>query len=75
MITKRGKLLNQESLCYNIWKRNRGCQGCSPGVAVRENREMIKLEYLDKKVYLIESCPIRGDGDVLSLEMIWVVTG
>lgn len=42
----------------------------SPG-----NREMIKQEYLDKKVYLIESCPIRGDGDVLSLEMIWVVTG
>lgn len=67
---KDGKLIPYKDKCYNIWNRDYACQNCISRLAVNENRQIIKLDMVDDKVFLVESMPLPDAGSTLALELI-----
>ena len=41
--------------CYSFWKKNGKCENCSSYKALREKKQMIKLEFLESEVYQVIS--------------------
>ena len=56
--------------CYNFWKKNTCCKNCSSREALNKKSEILKLEYLDSKIYQVISKYIEIDGKPYVMEMI-----
>ncbi|WP_133968717.1 GGDEF domain-containing protein [Eubacterium limosum] len=60
--------------CYAIWQRDTPCHNCSSIRALSLKEPVIKLEYLENKVFLILSTPHTVDGRRCVLELAKDVT-
>lgn len=60
--------------CFEIWQRDEACKNCISNSCIRENKQIVKLEAIDGKIYLIVAIPITLDGKLFSLELINDVT-
>ena len=56
--------------CYNFWKKNTCCKNCSSREALNKKSEILKLEYLDSKIYQVISKYVEIDGTPYVMEMI-----
>ena len=69
-----GRLIPQPQRCYNVWKRETACQNCISRLASSENRQIVKMEMLDDRVFLIQSMPLHELGPNMAMELIQDVT-
>ena len=56
--------------CYSFWKKNGKCENCSSYKALREKKQMIKLEFLESEVYQVISRYMEIDGQPYVMELI-----
>lgn len=68
------KLIDTDINCYDIWEKETPCKNCSSRNACKNNSEIIKLEYLNGKIYLINSEPITINGKIMVMEFIKDIT-
>lgn len=69
-----GEAVSQAYRCYEIWNHNSSCENCISKRAVEECRQIIKLETLHGKVFLIAALPAPELGPRLAIELIQDVT-
>lgn len=56
--------------CYSLWKKNGKCENCSSYKALREKKQMIKLEFLESEVYQVISRYMEIDGQPYVMELV-----
>lgn len=69
-----GRPVPHDDTCYRCWNHGRPCVNCVSRLAVRENRQVVKLETLDRDIFLIVTVPFREEGGKFALEFIKNVT-
>lgn len=69
-----GELLKAEGHCYDVWRKGGPCHNCISKHTCANDREYIKLEFLDDVVYLVMSVPVRHNSRKYSLELLSDVT-
>lgn len=67
---RHGELIQSNQKCYQVWNMNAPCMNCTSSRAVKENRLVIKLSFLDKRIFLIHSIPIEMRNRRYSIELI-----
>ena len=69
-----GRFLSHDDTCYRCWSHGRPCTNCVSRIAVRENRQVVKLETLGRSIFLIVTIPFGGSDRKFALEFIKNVT-
>ncbi len=67
---RKGELIKTHQKCYQIWNMNTPCTNCTSSRAVKENKNVIKLGFLDNHIFLIHSVPVNIDNRSYSVEVI-----
>lgn len=75
MLMDRGKRINAGDLsetcqCYSFWKKDKECENCSSLLALKEQTQKIKFEFLDLQVFQVISRYVEIDGRPYVMEMI-----
>lgn len=75
MLMDREKRINAGDLsetcqCYSFWKKDKECENCSSLLALKEQTQKIKFEFLDLQVFQVISCYVEIDGRPYVMEMI-----
>ncbi len=60
----------QPHACYAVWKRGTRCANCISIRAVSQKRQLTKLEFVDKDIYLVISQYVEVEGKEYALEMV-----
>lgn len=71
---KDGRLAPSGEACYGCWGHDRPCANCVSRLAVRENRQVVKLETMGRRIFLIVTMPFESEGRKLALELARDVT-
>ena len=75
MLMDREKRINAGDLsetcqCYTFWKKDKECENCSSLLALKEQTQKIKFEFLDLQVFQVISRYVEIDGRPYVMEMI-----
>ena len=75
MLMDREKRINAGDLsetcqCYSFWKKDKECENCSSLLALKEQTQKIKFEFLDSQVFQVISRYVEIDGRPYVMEMI-----
>ena len=75
MLMDREKRINAGDLsetcqCYSFWKKDKECENCSSLLALKEQTQKIKFEFLDLQVFQVISRYVEIDGIPYVMEMI-----
>ena len=75
MLMDREKRINAGDLsetcqCYSFWKKDKECKNCSSLLALKEQTQKIKFEFLDLQVFQMISRYVEIDGRPYVMEMI-----
>lgn len=75
MLMDREKRINAGDLsetcqCYSFWKKDKECKNCSSLLALKEQTQKIKFEFLDLQVFQVISRYVEIDGRPYVMEMI-----
>ena len=75
MLMDREKRINAGDLsetcqCYSFWKKDKECKNCSSLLALKEQTQKIKFEFLDSQVFQVISRYVEIDGRPYVMEMI-----
>ena len=75
MLMDREKRINAGDLsetcqCYCFWKKDKECENCSSLLALKEQTQKIKFEFLDLQVFQMISRYVEIDGRPYVMEMI-----
>lgn len=75
MLMDREKRINAGDLsetcqCYSLWKKDKECENCSSLLALKEQTQKIKFEFLDLQVFQVISRYVEIDGRPYVMEMI-----
>lgn len=75
MLMDREKRINAGDLsetcqCYSFWKKDKECENCSSLLALKEQTQKIKFEFLDLQVFRVISRYVEIDGRPYVMEMI-----
>ena len=75
MLMDREKRINAGDLsetcqCYSFWKKDKECENCSSLLALKEQTQKIKFEFLDLQVFQMISGYVEIDGRPYVMEMI-----
>ena len=75
MLMDREKRINAGDLsetcqCYTFWKKDKECENCSSLLALKEQTQKIKFEFLDLQVFQMISRYVEIDGRPYVMEMI-----
>lgn len=67
MLMDREKRINAGDLsetcqCYSFWKKDKECENCSSLLALKEQTQKIKFEFLDLQVFQVISRYVEIDG-------------
>ena len=65
-----GEFIEANQKCYEIWNMDSPCMNCTSRRAIKENKPVIKLSFLDKRIFLIHSIPVEIQGRQYSVELI-----
>lgn len=60
--------------CFELLKRESACKNCTSLRAYNENKEIMKIEYVDKKIYMVLSAPINVSNKTYIFEFIKDIT-
>lgn len=61
--------------CFSVWGKNAVCENCISMRALTEKKVVMKLEYSDKKVYMVTAVPVNeNEQDNRVIELIRDVT-
>ncbi|QIB69359.1 GGDEF domain-containing protein [Aminipila butyrica] len=71
---KENHLNKKESLCYEAWGREKACPNCVSRHSYVKQRQYVKLEFLQGKVLLVISRPIKIEDKMLAMELIKDIT-
>jgi diguanylate cyclase (GGDEF)-like protein len=69
-----GKLIPTQQKCYLFWDRNEKCKNCVSQQACKSNQQMIKMEYMNDKCYLVIAKPMMIGDKTCVVEMFTDVT-
>lgn len=67
---RQGRLIKTDKKCYQVWNMDIPCVNCTSIRAVKENKPVIKLSFLDNRIFLIHSIPIQLNNRRYSIELI-----
>lgn len=56
--------------CYDFWKKGARCKNCTSREALTKKTEVLKLEYVNSKIYQVISKYVEVDGVPYVLEMV-----
>ena len=75
MLMDREKRINAGDLsktcqCYSFWEKDKECENCSSLLALKEQTQKIKFEFLDLQVFQVISRYVEIDGRPYVMEMI-----
>lgn len=75
MLMDREKRINAGDLsetcqCYSFWKKDKECENCSSLLALKEQTQKIKFEFLDLQVFQVILRYVEIDGRPYVMEMI-----
>ena len=75
MLMDREKRINAGDLsetcqCYTFWKKDKECENCRSLLALKEQPQKIKFEFLDLQVFQVISRYVEIDGRPYVMEMI-----
>ena len=59
--------------CFSVWEKKSICENCVSMRALREKKAVMKLEYSDKKVFMVTSVPMNENNE-RAIELIRDVT-
>ncbi|MDU7337572.1 MAG: GGDEF domain-containing protein [Clostridium sp.] len=62
--------LIEESICYELWKKNSHCANCVSMRAANENDTFLKIEYNKDKIFMVLATPIVLSGVTYIVEML-----
>ena len=62
--------LSETCQCYSFWKKDKECENCSSLLALKEQTQKIKFEFLDLQVFQVISRYVEIDGRPYVMEMI-----
>lgn len=65
-----GEFIETSQKCYHVWNMNAPCMNCTSRRAVKEDKPVIKLSYLGKRIFLIHSIPVEIKNRRYSIELI-----
>lgn len=69
-----GKVVPSNRKCFCVWDRNRPCSNCITHRAFVEQKQLTKLQYLDKAVQLVLAVPVVYNNTNYVLELIKDIT-
>lgn len=52
---------SNDSLCFSVWEKNAVCENCISMRAFRENKVIMKLEYSNKRLYMVTAVPVEDE--------------
>lgn len=75
MLMDREKRINAGDLsetcqCYAFWQKDKECENCSSLLALKEQTQKVKFEFLDSQVFQVISRYVEIDGRPYVMEMI-----
>lgn len=70
IVVESGEIKYVEGTCYDFLKRGLACKNCISMRAYNEKDTVIKMEYLDNKIFMITATPILIEGRTYILETL-----
>lgn len=71
VIGEKGQKIKEEKVfCFHRWERTKECENCISRQAYEEQRTIIKLRYLEGKVYIIICIPIEYEEEGYVIELL-----
>lgn len=67
---RHGEFIETNQKCYRFWNMNAPCMNCTSIRAVKEDKPVIKLSFLDKRIFLNHSIPVEIKNRRYSIELI-----
>ena len=67
---RHGEFIDINQKCYQVWNMNAPCMKCTSRRAVKEDKPVLKLSFLDKRIFLIHSIPVEIKNRKYSIELI-----
>ena len=68
------KLNFTNAACYSMWHKGKACENCISTRALNENKAMVKIEYDQGRVFLINAFPVEVQGEKIVVEMFKDIT-
>ena len=67
---KNAGIFSDKCQCYAFWKKEKECKNCTSLLALKEQSQRVKLEFLGQQVFQVISRYIEIDGHPYVMEMI-----
>lgn len=67
-------LLEINETCYNVWHKGQACINCVSMRALDNDTPIIKLDYNDNSIFMVQSIPFRTGETALVIELLKDVT-
>lgn len=74
VIEENGKIPNNKHKCFEMCKRKDICENCISIRAYNENRSVIKIEYIEDKLYMIIASPVNKGNSHYIIETVRDIT-
>jgi len=68
------KLNSADTKCYSLWQEGKACENCVSARALLENKAIVKIEYDQERVFMINAFPVEVEGQIIVIEMLKDVT-
>lgn len=66
--------LFSNSECYSLWHNGKACENCVSSRALYENKAIVKIEYDQGRVFMINAFPVEVEGQKIVIEMFKDIT-
>lgn len=60
--------------CYSLWQKGNACANCVSAKASHENKSIVKIEYDQGRVIMINAFPVEVEGQKIVIEMFKDIT-
>ncbi|WP_243280455.1 GGDEF domain-containing protein [Clostridium sp. 1001271B_151109_B4] len=74
VVKQSGMILDKENKCFNLCKKKNICNNCISIRAYNENRCVMKIEYINERIYMIMATPIDTNNSQLVIETLKDIT-
>lgn len=70
LIIKDNKIENHEGTCFDHWKRGKPCSNCISAKTYNKNDSFVKIDHVDKKIFIVSTLPLSFNGGTAVIEML-----
>lgn len=71
---KQPKLKYENAQCYSLWHEGKSCVNCISARALHEKQAIVKIEYEQGQVFMINALPVEFEGQNIVIEMFKDIT-